>query len=57
MPTRMDPPSSTTDDSKAWKRHMSQRLDTPARIIVAERVSAIIAQGEEEEEGSPAADE
>ena len=35
---------------------MSQRLDTPARIIVAERVSAIVAQGEEEEEGSPAAD-
>ena len=34
---------------------MSQRLDTPARIIVAERVSAIVAQGEEEEEGSPAA--
>ena len=49
----MDPPSSTTDDSKAWKCRMSQRLDTPARIIVAERVSAIVAQGKEGEEGSP----
>ena len=55
-PTKVNPPSSSTNDSKAWLRRKSQRLDSPARIVDFERKSAADTQREEEAEQSTAAD-